>query len=207
MASSFPRNLELALDNLIIMPVQTRLPKSTKSTSASMWMLPSSIRALTSITPISMSLGEDTSTRSRRDRRRIGVAIKMTTTMTTTGTVPAAYPEVATISAMADTDGQPGGLGSVTSYGGYQDDTYADFGNFSNSDADNQSRYNNNNVVSPGLGIDLMMPGVDIYSTYKKSVHRHGHKRPERLVSHLGYDQLRRGFPSVTAVATARRSR
>ncbi len=87
-------------------------------------------------------------------------------------TIPAAYPEVATISAMADTDGQAGGNGPATIFadffGNYQDDEFADFSNFSNSDANNQSWYDSNNVVSSdGLGIDLMLPGVDIMSTYK----------------------------------------
>lgn len=83
-------------------------------------------------------------------------------------TIPAAYPEVATISAIADSDGKPGQLGRVTSPG-YADDTFADFSNFSNSDANHNSSwyFQNNPVDSPGLGIDLMMPGVDIYSTYK----------------------------------------
>jgi len=86
---------------------------------------------------------------------------------TSDDTIPAVYPEVATISAMADSDGKPGGVGSATSYG-YLDDTFADFSNFSNSKADGSSWYSTNNVVnSPGLGIDLMMPGVDILSTYK----------------------------------------
>ncbi len=87
-------------------------------------------------------------------------------------TIPAAYPEVATISAIADSDGKPGGLGPVTSVG-YADDTFADFSNFSNSDSDHNSWYHDNNfVVSPGLGIDLMMPGVDILSTYRGSTYR-----------------------------------
>ena len=89
-------------------------------------------------------------------------------------TIPAAYPEVATISAIADTDGTPGGLGAPTAFadyfGSYQDDTFADFSNFSNSDSHNDSWYlgtdsgglPNNPVSSPGLGIDLMLPGVDI---------------------------------------------
>jgi len=86
---------------------------------------------------------------------------------TSDDTVPAAYPEVATISAMADSDGLAGGAGALTSYG-YADDTFADFSNFSNSDAGGNSWYlQNNPVVSPGLGIDLIMPGVDILSTYK----------------------------------------
>jgi len=64
-----------------------------------------------------------------------------------------------------------GGAGAVTSYG-YADDTFADFSNFSNSDANGNSWYLQNNLVeSPGLGIDLMMPGVDILSTYKGSTY------------------------------------
>lgn len=90
---------------------------------------------------------------------------------TSDDTIPAAYPEVATISAIADTDGIPGSLGGYTNYadyfGPYKDDTFADFSNFSNSQAGGASFYNSNNkVTSPGLGIDLMLPGVDIYSTY-----------------------------------------
>ncbi|TWT83445.1 Subtilisin E precursor [Planctomycetes bacterium CA13] len=89
---------------------------------------------------------------------------------TSDDTIPAVYPEVAAISAIADTDGQPGGFGSNTNYGGYADDTYADFSNYSNDEgpaSGYQSWYDDNNyVTSPGLGIDLMMPGVDIYSTY-----------------------------------------
>ncbi len=73
--------------------------------------------------------------------------------------MPAAYPEVAAISALVDTDGQPGGLGSSTSYG--PDDSFASFSNYSNYvDASNP-------VVSPGRAIDLLMPGVSIYSTWK----------------------------------------
>ena len=72
---------------------------------------------------------------------------------------PASYPEVATISAMADSDGQPGGTGGSTSYGA--DDSFASFSNFS------ASVVVGNPVDSPGAAIDLLMPGVDIYSTHK----------------------------------------
>jgi subtilisin family serine protease len=73
--------------------------------------------------------------------------------------IPAAYPEVAAISAMVDTNGLPGGSGSSTSYG--PDDSFASFSNHSNFvDASNP-------VVSPGRAIDLLMPGVSIYSTWK----------------------------------------
>lgn len=72
---------------------------------------------------------------------------------------PASYPEVAAISAMADTDGQPGGLGSRSVWGNYRDDSFAGFSNFSASATPSTP------VDSPGGAIDLMMPGVDIYST------------------------------------------
>lgn len=74
-------------------------------------------------------------------------------------TIPAAYPEVATISAMVDSDGQAGGAGSPTIDG--NDDSFASFSNFS------QTVVANNPVDSPGAAIDLLMPGVDIHSTYK----------------------------------------
>ena len=58
---------------------------------------------------------------------------------------PAAYDEVITVSALADSNGQPNGAGPVTSFG--LDDTFATFSNF-------------------GQDIDLMAPGVDILSTW-----------------------------------------
>lgn len=72
--------------------------------------------------------------------------------------IPAAYPEVATISALADSDGKPGGLGPATSAG--SDDSFAQFSNYS------RSVIASNPVSSPGAAIDLIMPGVDILSTY-----------------------------------------
>ena len=60
---------------------------------------------------------------------------------------PAAYDDtVITVSALADSDGKPGGKGTSTSYGG--DDTFASFSNF-------------------GSVVDIAAPGVSIYSTYK----------------------------------------
>ena len=61
--------------------------------------------------------------------------------------VPAAYDEVMTVSALADFDGKPGGLGAPTCRSDV-DDTFADFSNF-------------------GADVDLIAPGVCIYSTWK----------------------------------------
>jgi len=71
--------------------------------------------------------------------------------------IPAAYTEVATVSALVDTDGQPGGLGGGTSVGA--DDTLADFSNWS------ASVTAGNPVISQGAAIDLAGPGVLITST------------------------------------------
>ena len=63
--------------------------------------------------------------------------------------IPASYDEVITVSALADTDGTPGGLGGhrCFSWGGYDvDDTFADFSNY-------------------GSDVDIMAPGKCILST------------------------------------------
>jgi subtilisin family serine protease len=64
---------------------------------------------------------------------------------TTSNFVPAAYDDtVITVSALADSDGKPGGVGGVTSRGA--DDTFANFSNF-------------------GWEVAIGAPGVDILST------------------------------------------
>lgn len=63
------------------------------------------------------------------------------------GYSPAKHPDVLTVSAMADSDGQPGGVGGQLSCRVDQDDTFADFSNY-------------------GAVVDVAAPGVCITSTY-----------------------------------------
>ena len=65
--------------------------------------------------------------------------------------VPAAYDEVITVSALADFNGQPGG-GAAATCRADVDDTFADFSNF-------------------GADVDLIAPGVCIFSTWKGSAY------------------------------------
>jgi subtilisin family serine protease len=74
-------------------------------------------------------------------------------------TVPAAFPECMTVSAMSDTDGQIGALGGGTYYGG--DDQLASFSNHS------MNTVAGDPVISWGAAINLAAPGVNILSTYK----------------------------------------
>jgi subtilisin family serine protease len=52
------------------------------------------------------------------------------------GYIPAAYPEVLTVTAMTDTDGLPGGLGPTPCLKSQSDDTYATYSNYAVSAAD-----------------------------------------------------------------------
>ncbi len=63
---------------------------------------------------------------------------------------PANHPDVIAVSAIVDTDGKCGGLGTSTSYGA--DDAFASFSNF-------------------GSVVDMAAPGVNIYSTYKSGAY------------------------------------
>jgi hypothetical protein len=66
---------------------------------------------------------------------------------------PAAFPEVVAVSAMSDTDGNPGS------------DSFAYFSNYS------RQVVSGNPVSSPGAAIDLLMPGRRILSTYKRNTY------------------------------------
>lgn len=67
------------------------------------------------------------------------------------GFVPAAYDEVITVTALADSDGQPCGIGVETKYGA--DDTSASFSNYA--------------TLASDLSRLLAAPGVSILSTWK----------------------------------------
>ena len=64
------------------------------------------------------------------------------------GTSPANHPDVITVSAITDSDGKCGGVGTTGSFG--KDDYFASFSNY-------------------GSKIDIAAPGVNIYSTFKGS--------------------------------------
>jgi subtilisin len=67
--------------------------------------------------------------------------------------VPAAYPEVLTVTAMSDSDGQPGALGGApTCRSGELDDRYASFSNYA--------------TTAAGIAHTIAGPGVCIYSTW-----------------------------------------
>jgi subtilisin family serine protease len=94
---------------------------------------------------------------------------------TSDDTIPASFPEVGTISALADFDGRPGGLGSGSySYGApascteNRDDSFACFSNFAKNNA-------NSPVTSSGGKIDMMLPGTQIVSTYLNGQYAYTH--------------------------------
>jgi subtilisin len=72
-------------------------------------------------------------------------------------TVPAAYPEVLTVTAMSDSDGAPGGLGGApTCRTGEADDRYASFSNFADpTDGGGQAHM----VAAPGVCIESTWMG------------------------------------------------
>ena len=82
---------------------------------------------------------------------------------TSDDTQPAAFPEVGTISALADADGIPGGLKATSTAFSIctenRDDSFACFSNYSRNAT-------NNPVTSSGGKIDMMLPGYQITSTY-----------------------------------------
>ncbi|HVB65115.1 MAG TPA: S8 family serine peptidase [Nitrolancea sp.] len=69
-------------------------------------------------------------------------------------TLPAAYPEVISVGAIADSDGLPGGLGPSTQYGA--DDTRATFSNY-------------------GPAVTIYAPGVNILSTWPMNIAPYGY--------------------------------
>jgi len=82
--------------------------------------------------------------------------------------IPAAYPEVATVSGMIDYDGIPGGKGDKygDEYPEWGDDCFYPWSNFSAA-AGYEWSPPDYPVDSPGGAIDLAAPGVDIKSTWK----------------------------------------
>ena len=82
---------------------------------------------------------------------------------TSDDTQPAAYPEAATISALADADGAAGGLAQTSRAFSIctenRDDSFACFSNYSS------NAVSTNPVTSSGKAIDLMLPGYRILST------------------------------------------
>lgn len=88
-------------------------------------------------------------------------------------TVPAAYPEVLTVTATADTDGVPGGTGPVPAcVRGEADDRYASFSNFATTDAAAA-----HTVAAPGvcvLSTGLTAPTSTYYGTSSAAPHAAG---------------------------------
>lgn len=74
--------------------------------------------------------------------------------------IPAAYPQVLTVTAMTDTDGLPGGLGPSACIKGQKDDTYATYSNFAVSTADQA-----HTIAAPGTCVvsDALGGGLSTY--------------------------------------------
>lgn len=68
--------------------------------------------------------------------------------------IPASYPEVLTVSAIADTDGVSGAAGGLPCLGGEADDRYASFSNYATRAADVEHM-----VAAPGVCIRSTVPG------------------------------------------------
>ena len=78
---------------------------------------------------------------------------------------PGAYDEVITVSALADFDGRPGGLGAATCRSDV-DDTFANFSNY-------------------GLDVDLIAPGVCINSTFLGGTYRSDYSGTSMATPHV----------------------
>ena len=98
--------------------------------------------------------------------------------------VPAAYNEVITVSALADTDGRSGGRGGPRCYswGTYdRDDTFADFSNY-------------------GSDVDLIAPGKCIWST--RAGGSYGYSSGTSMAAPSSVGMSCAGSPLVTSLAT-----
>lgn len=111
---------------------------------------PTKIQALPTIHVANMSLGggissaTDTAVRNAVATNISVVVAAGNSGADTINSSPGREEKAITVSALADSDGQPGGLGAVTGYG--PDDTFASFSNYGNP-------------------IDVIAPGVNILST------------------------------------------
>jgi subtilisin family serine protease len=75
-----------------------------------------------------------------------------------TETVPAAYDEVLTVTAVADYDGKRGGHGDVTCYDSGRDDHAASFSSYASSEGDDESGDAGHTIAAPGVCILSTLP-------------------------------------------------